>query len=289
MNTDKSQFPTIPFTPATAGIWFDLPEATYRQAPGVNISNLKAMSMTSMGGTAAHYRAKVTLPPDPPTAAQIFGRLVHSAVLENKTDHFVELPPEFPDFRTKSAQQWRDSQTVPVLSHDSAAAIRGVVTAVWSNGLVRSILSRPGNNEVSGFKFHDSTGLLMKARADRVTESDSGETVIVDLKTCALGEASPEGFSKAIWNWGYHRQAAYYLDVWGASSFVFLAVEKEAPFASAVYVLDSDAVFIGRRDNERDLCTVAECQRSGLWPAYPEHVESILLPHWIMRKELMEA
>ena len=278
-----------PFIPNTEGEWFNLPEDTYRQAPGVNISNLKAMSMTSMGGTPAHYHAKVILPPEPPTTAQVFGRLVHSAVLERKTNHFAEIPAEFPDFRTKAAQQWRDSQSVPVVSHDAAAAIRGVVEAVWGNALVRSILSRPGHNEVSMFKRHEATGLLLKARADRVTESDSGTTVIVDLKTCGVGDASKEGFEKAIFNWGYHRQAAYYIDLWGALDFVFVAIEKEPPFAVAIYNLDRDAVAIGRRDNEHDLASVAHCETTGLWPAYPEKVEAISLPHWILRKEMMIA
>ena len=67
--------------------------------------------------------------------------------------------------------------------------------------------------------------------------------VIVDLKTTQ--DASAEGFSKSVYNFSYHLQAAIYKELTGASEFYIIAVENTAPHNICSYQLSQDALDSG--------------------------------------------
>lgn len=134
------------------------------------------------------------------------------------------------------------------------------------------------------WKTHEPTELLIKGRADRVTTDNSDYIVIPDLKTVPRGGASREEFTRDIYKWGYYRQAAFYLDFFGATFFVFIVVEKEPPYAVACYNLDARAIQLGRFENERDLALVKRCSDSGKWPAYPAGLGEISVPEWVLKR-----
>jgi hypothetical protein len=90
-------------------------------------------------------------------------------------------------------------------------------------------------------------GMLLKGRVDIVAIDQHGATTIADVKTTE--DASIEAFSKTIAQYGYAQQAAYYMDLLGASHFVFIAVEKTAPYAVGVYCLDAASIAVGREKN----------------------------------------
>ena len=107
---------------------------------------------------------------------------------------------------------------------------------------------------------------------------------IVDVKTCGRGEASREQFSRDLSKWKYHSQADWYLNLFGATYFVFVVVEKEAPFAVACYNLGTPSLQLGRELNERRLAKIKECAESGKWPAYSEELNQIDIPEYQLRK-----
>ena len=269
-----------PFTPYTEGVFFGLDEQVYRDAPGVCQTDLKSVAISP-----AHYQARITAPRKPSTPAQVLGKLTHAAILEDRVGGYVVRPDEFPDFKSKEARAWRDSQTLPIISKEDAAAIVVMERAVWEHPKARAVLSAQGDNEVSCFKQHEASGLLTKGRADRVATDANGLTVVIDLKTCEAEEGGRDTFTRDIFKWRYYRQAAYYLDLFGASFFVFIVVEKETPFAVAVYDMDPDAITLGRRENERDLAMIKLCQEQGAWPAYGNGMHTIGLPDWVMKRE----
>jgi PDDEXK-like domain of unknown function (DUF3799) len=131
------------------------------------------------------------------------------------------------------------------------------------------------------------TGLLLKGRSDRVTVDSQNKTVIADLKTCGRGDAREGEFSKAIFNYGYDLQAAFYMDLFGASFFCFIAIEKEMPYAIQCFNLAPEAIVVGRRKYESYLATVKKCSETGNWPAYGDELKTISLPDWVMRKEAL--
>jgi exodeoxyribonuclease VIII len=66
--------------------------------------------------------------------------------------------------------------------------------------------------------------------------------------------------------------------------FVFVAVEKKAPYAVAVYQLDMQGVEAGRVEYKRLLLDLADCKASGKFPAYSERIETISLPAWTAKE-----
>jgi hypothetical protein len=63
--------------------------------------------------------------------------------------------------------------------------------------------------------------------------------------------------------------------------FRFIAMEKGPPYAVAVYEADADFLRRGERDFRKAVQLLAECRRTGEWPAYQrDEVELIGLPPW---------
>jgi exodeoxyribonuclease VIII len=126
---------------------------------------------------------------------------------------------------------------------------------------------------------------MMRGRPDAL-----GDNLIVDLKTAQ--DASPDAFARTAANFGYHAQAAYYLD--GLRNlgycdeqavFLFVVVEKTPPFGVAVYALDDDAIEAGRAQYEDAWSTYRSCRASNNWPSYPgsQKIETLSLPRWAVR------
>lgn len=264
------------FIDGCEGIFHGLAEETYRAATGVNVSSLKAM-----GKSPAHYLAQLTQPKSEPTPAMVFGTLLHRAALEpHKLAGSFAVKPEGMNFTTKNGKEWRDAQTLPIITQEQNEALEGAAKSVAAHPAAALILEG-ANREVSIFKrrFSDrEDSMLLKGRLDIVGVDSHGSTVIADIKTTE--DASPDGFAKSIASFGYAQQAAFYMDLLDASFFVFIAVEKTAPYAVGVYCLDEESIALGREKNNRQLNLLDACLESGIWPAYSLEIETITLPRW---------
>lgn len=253
--------------------------AEYRAAEGCNISALKEMALSPR-----HYLSAINEPPKPPTDAQKIGTATHSAVLENDWSGVV-VRPEGMDFRTSEGGKWKKAQTRPIIDREDEKNIWGMSTALKNHPMASRILFGPGGrNEVCAWKVHERTGLLLKGRADRVTQDGQQKTVVVDLKTAQRGDASPQAFSREINNWKYHLQSQFYTQLFEASFFVFVAVEKAPPYAVACYCIDQESLQKAHEEIERHLAKVKECQEKGVWPAYSDDLMTIGIPEYAKRK-----
>ena len=133
-----------------------------------------------------------------------------------------------------------------------------------------------GQPEVSVYGQDVGTGLQVKGKLDYL----DGDR-IVDLKTVGVGGASPAAFTKQIANFRYHLQAAHYLDLAQAKTFIFLVVEREPPYQIGIYELDDDALAEGRWLRKKALDTVAFCRAANSWPGYtPNKPQTLSLPAW---------
>jgi len=254
------------------GIKLGVPTAEYREADGINISALK-----EMGTSAKHYLDAITATPEPSTDAQKIGTATHAAVLENDHSTYV-IRPHGLKFTTAAGKEWRDAQTKPILDREEAENLHGMVTAIKNHPMANRILFGPGgNNEVCCWKTHETTGLLLKGRADRVTEDSQNKIVVVDLKTCQRGDALQWRFAREILKWKYDEQASFYQQLFGASFFCFVCVEKEKPYGVACYHLDADDLNEAYATNEKHLAKVKECSTSGIWPCYSDDLQTIKL------------
>ena len=268
------------FRPHTEGVWHNLPEKTYREAPGENISTAKYALKS-----AAHYLAKKNEKQES-TAAQILGTCIHTATLQPELlDSTCVVRPEGMTFQTKEGKAWRDSQTAMILTAEDYTTVQECAKSIRAHKSAAAIL-KGAKVEVAVFAIHEETGLLRKARLDIVATDANNNTTVADIKTC--DDASPEGFALAIGKWDYVSQASYYTDIIGASFFCFIAVEKTPPYACAVYCVDADSIQIGRDRNNECLRKIAQAYKNGSFPAYSDGIEMISAPRWMKAQAATE-
>jgi hypothetical protein len=209
----------------------------------------------------------------------------HAAILE--PDTFAATYAEGPtvDLRTKAGKEcWAEFTAAnPGKEHvrgEEWPHLIGMRDAVWAHPVARRILSKASGRELSLVWDDRESGVRCKGRLDVPPAADM---VIADLK--CLRDARPRHFQRAIYDRGYHRQAAHYMR--GAAAlglaadiFAFIVVENTPPYAVMVYQLDSTAIEEGDADLRTLLMTYDECTRTGRWPAYDDAIRTIGLPDW---------
>ena len=108
--------------------------------------------------------------------------------------------------------------------------------------------------------------------------------LIADLKSAASVEVSD--FSKRVFDYGYHRQAAFYIEaakaVWDEElPFAFVVVQKTPPYTCEVLELDAEYLELGHRENEEALSALLRCSETGDWhkPGWSD-VKTVPMPYW---------
>jgi exodeoxyribonuclease VIII len=243
----------------------------YHADPAVSASHLHQVARSGQ-----HYWAKyVTKVPELPksTAAMTMGSLVHCAVLEpdELLKRYGACPPRNTKAGKEAAAEMQSNGIEPVSESDLQQAQR-MASAVRRHPYAAELLSA-GKPETSIWWDDPETGLRCKCRPDWI----NGRTCI-DLKTTT--DASPKGFAKSVASFRYHVQMAHYLAAGLFDQFVFIAVEKEPPYAVACYELDADAFAEGQRLRVRDLQRIANCRAMAAWPGYGDELQTISLPGW---------
>ena len=148
------------------------------------------------------------------------------------------------------------------------------------NNITAFDLLLEGKPEQSIFFNDPAHQFLCKVRPDWYT--DEGE--VVDIKTCL--DAGYDGFSRTIANYKYHWQALFYLNGLTAvterqhKKFIFIAIEKEPPYAVAVYEATKDMLQTAEKQIAPILDMYAECLKNNVWPGYKDELLQIQLPRW---------
>lgn len=93
--------------------------------------------------------------------------------------------------------------------------------------------------------FGEAFGIKCKCRPDYYLK-EAG--LILDLKTTITGGSDSKTFSKNCLNLQYHMQARLYKEILQAEHFLFVVVEKEAPFRIGVFELGQESMEKAERD-----------------------------------------
>lgn len=208
--------------------------------------------------------------PEPPTPALIFGQVFHKLALEPLTfgDEFAVAPNI--DRRTKDGKAaWAEFTAAAdgkiVIDQQMFDKASEMVCALYRAPFVKKLLD--GAHELPLFWTDEMTGEDCKARLDVLSEVD-GQPIIVDLKTTA--DASTDGFMRSAVKYGYDFQAAMYSEGYEKNYgkkplFVFIAIEKEAPYS--VNILQADEAFVSHGyDVFRELIGVYHyCKQTDNW------------------------
>lgn len=258
----------------------------YHAIPAMSAGGLKRMqqSPAHFWGMQLDPRRP---PPGEPTPALINGTLVHCALFEPHTlEQRYVVRPAGMSFSSKEGRAWRDAQTKVIVDAVQMQAAKAQAARLRALPELGALLAE-GVGESSAFWIDESTGELCKCRPDWTSPAGDG-VILVDGKTCQ--DASPDGFGRAIWNYRYHLQAAWYADGYERATglrvygFVFAAVESAWPHQGAAYMLSDEVMDAARRENRRLLDLYAHCKRTGVWPGYATQISLITLPAWANRQ-----
>lgn len=280
------------------GLFRGMPLADYHALPCASNSRLGRLKQSP-----AHLLAYLTEPPIDTEATRL-GNAVHCAVLEPDDFDARYCIAERCMIKTEKGAQCKNmgsfwhselgwacgthAKGFPaenvriVLKPDDYRVCLGVRDSVFKLSTARQLLTGEGEMELTAVFPAFDTDIIAKARFDRTSPVIAGG-VLVDLKTTR--DASRRAFERSIYSFGYHRQAALYLD--GAAAvqlpaehFVHIALEKEPPYAVAVYRLSEAAVDAGEQELTPLLTRYAACVESGVFPAYPDEVQDVALPSY---------
>lgn len=268
-------------------------QSDYRERPGAHYSTLK-----ELGRSARHFAWLEEHGREPADHLDV-GIATHLAVLEpRKFNERVVIWARRNGKR--SGKTWTtfkgaaDVRRLIVLTEDEHDEVLALARAVRSSSQARPLLADPTGEAEKEIAWVDGeTGIPCKARLDWVCAQG-----IVDLKTTR--DASPDGFARECARYGYHRQAAFYVDGYAARidraveshrgfmpPFSIIAVEKQPPYVVQVYRVGGDVLELGRAEMKSYLRQLAQLQRipQEKWPGYADEPLDLYLPRWAMPRE----
>lgn len=300
------------------GVFYDMPDPDYRKAPGVSNSMIKHVALDGdEPGSPAHFLQQF-LDPSTDSDAMFCGRAVHGRILtpDAPLEGFVAIPEDYPapddhalvkankiapgdplkwTGNAKYCKAWlaeQEKKGLQPLKQDgtnSISMMEGIINAIAKHPVCQVAFAE-GKPEVSLFKRYqrENGTVLRKARLDWVSPGPA----LVDIKTCLDARACE--FDSVLWKRRYFCQAAYYMDLFNElnpndqkTNFVFIAVEKFAPYNIQIFDVDESTIDEGRREYRRNLALIIQCIREGNWPGYPQEIQKIKMrtPYRVKRLE----
>lgn len=273
---------------------YELDHATYHAdpVPGGSLSSSGARLLLPPS-CPARYRWEADHP-SPPSDAMERGTAAHTVLL-GTGPAVVEVDAD--SWRTKAAKQAREDITAAggvALLPDDYAHVHAMAAALAVHPLARHLFNPDhGDPERSLFWVDGPSGVWRRARLDWLPHPQPGRRpLVVDYKTTAT--ASPAALARTITSYGYHLQAAWYLDagaalgLWDESAvFLFVFQERTPPYLVTVAEVSAIDMRTGRQANRRAIDTYRACTESGRWPGYSDdEPAAITLPPWAAKQAL---
>lgn len=251
----------------------NMSNAMYHATDAISSSAVK----TVHGKSLAHWKARGEF-----KGSSIFdiGSVVHDLVLEGGRNS-VRGPAD------RRGNTWKDAYAE---AQDEGKTLLTASDYDLAHAVAESLLFHPVGarmsgpdvvNEASFFAVDPDTGLEIKCRPDSYWMSQG---VIYDIKTCQ--DASPRGVAKDFQSYGYPLQAAFYMKVlrlagFKATKFVFVHVEKAAPYAVSVNELSAEYLEWAEGQVDLTLVRIAEASLNGDYSTGWPTVTTIDLPRWL--------
>lgn len=218
------------------------------------------------------------------TKAMVIGSAFHTLLLEPELFESQFTIADI-DGRTKEGKFLKakyQAEKISILSTEEKENLDAMVNAVKANKSAMKLL-KDGVPEMSIFFKDEDTEIDCKIRPD-YTRKDG---LIIDIKSCI--DASKEEFEKTIINMDYYIQAAMYLDGVAQTDnasmhFIFIAVEKTAPFGVGVYALSNELVEAGRKKYKKALHILDNCIKNNSYPCYPDVITEVNAPRWFLKQ-----
>lgn len=224
------------------------------------------------------------------TAAMSWGSMVDHALTSPDTLDEVYVVSPYKDFRSNEAKEWKantEEAGKKIVSADDIEQARKASTCILRHNIAGQVMlcaELQASMVVSYEEPVSGEELRVKGRLDVLPdEGDAYADWIFDLKT--IGSLSL--VAKHTADFGYHVQAAIYLDVFNALSdtprnrFGFIFQESAAPYEVAVFELEPDAIERGRQWAADAFARWVQCNKTNHWPSpYADRILPLSLPKW---------
>lgn len=248
-----------------------------------------------------HYHWTSGAPDEEESNALRFGSLCHMALLQSdlfresyKVEPIFEGPTKdgVMSSRSKIAlirkAEWHKKlrRGTLVVTQKDYDMITGIVYSVLDHPVANGIIA-DGTPEISGWFRDPDTGIKCRIRPDIFGQQSLS---LSDFKTAR--DASADEFAKQMGNLMYHVSMAMYYDgvfqITGQYPKVtsFIPVEKDPPYACAVYAVSQEDIEIGRAWYKHALALLKECMTKEKWPSYQHEAQDIELKPWHKNKAL---
>ena len=219
------------------------------------------------------------------TKAMADGTAVHAFFLErDKFDTDFVIKPADMRLNTKAGKEWALEHQSKIIIDSELGNNLYEMEKSFMDSPAKLIYDIKGQTELS--YFWDDLGTIKgKCRPDWLSDDGS---IVVDIKTTT--DASPRGFQKSISTWGYHLQLGWYLRGLRklgvpAEQFIFIAIEKTAPFCVGVYRADQEMINFAMKELDQLMPEIQTAMVSNEFPDYTPEITSIGLPPWMTDKK----
>lgn len=256
----------------------------YFAAKALSQSTMKLVTKSPANAKLAFERRL-----DADTDALLLGRCFHSRFLENKKI-YAGLPEGVKrgsaDAKAILSGKLIENPDLIVITHKKEKTLDGMIEALLSNPDVTDLMSLPG--EIEKPLFWEENGVKMKGKLDKVSPVG-----LIDLKSAE--DATEDGFSRAIYRWGLHVQAAHYdrgateNGIETGGEFIFIVCEKEEPYYNAVYRLSRETMMEGELERQRLIQIWNECVKNNYWPPFTRGIKQISMPKYAYKHLITEV
>ena len=254
----------------------------YHSIPALSNSSLSVLKRSP----AEFYARFVADPPtmaSEETDAMRLGSAVHMLALEPErfdSEYRIDIGPINPSTGktygrdTKKFADWLKEQPTTdnrkiIVENEFAESIE-IAKAFQSHPYLLSVMASGAEKIYErGYEMQylveGQEPIRIKCKPDCVIPS---EGLIIDLKTTS--DPHPDAWKWSAEEYGYHRQAAIYLQAMGAYygktfRFLFGVVRSRAPYEVGVYELDDDSISRGWAQVESLIAEYAQRKREDNW------------------------
>lgn len=239
-----------------SGIYYGMPNEDYHADEAIGSTSVKAISVSPAnlffnkftGSKSAHI-----------------GSAIHAALLEPnlfRNDYLL-----MPEVTSRSSKEYKAAAecTNPeyILVGSEVETVNRMFESSRLNEDFMDYMNTKGNSEVSMFAECPETGLMLKCRFDRLSDTLAYP---LDVKSCR--DASERGFSNAFGQYKYHIQAAFYLYVLKLATgieynqFAFFAIENSPPHRNCMYYIGDESLELGYREMFAALDKLVACKEN---------------------------
>jgi len=273
------------------GLHEGIPAPEYHAWHAAHFSALKEFRFTPL-----HVYQYLTDPPES-TPAMALGTALHTAVLEPDLFDALYVRGAAGALNRKGPREENERIKLEnpgkeLIRYDDWPKIMRMQEAVWKHPAARELLSGAGIFEASAVWHDDATGILCKARVDRIGMTGDGWPCAIDLKTFGDrgGRLTPRAIEGAIYDYHYHIQGAHYLSGLNTIApcerrFLLLFIEKEPPHGCRLVEIDLGSLELGRRQLRRWMRLLKQCQDSGEWPGWSTGFDTMGVPSFAFKDE----